>query len=211
MRVVTWTCPLPDSFSSSRSESLQPITAHLDAVYTLIFGTDRVPDADATFRIRAGVRRAIMCGRKARVTCMGATALTCMTAAMSASGSWSQKYLPRTMPALLIRTSGTPISAVTRPAAAATSGTEPTSRAKVWTALLPRARSSAAAASRAPALRSQRTTCAAPSRTARSAYSRPMPMAAPVMRTVRPETEMPMLIRPFAADCCVRPLVLPVK
>ena len=56
-----------------------------------------------------------MPGMNSRVMYMGASALTCMVGRVSSPLSVSQKYrLPRTMPALLMSTSGLPTSRRTR-------------------------------------------------------------------------------------------------
>src|SRR5690349_17123658 len=132
-----------------------------------------------------------MPGMNSRVMYMGASALTCMVGRVSSPLSVSQKYrLPRTMPALLMSTSGLPTSRRTRWAVLAIAPRSPTSTTYDRTAVRPReiAPSSSAALASAAASRSQRVTDAACSATARSAYMRPMPPAAPVMSTFAPCT-----------------------
>lgn len=103
---------------SSLKESLHPITAHLLAAYTLIFGLLTIPAAEAIFTI-CPCLAAIIPGNNALVICISALQLIIMVRSIS-SCVWSVKNFPTTIPALLINISIPPISVFKRFAASST-------------------------------------------------------------------------------------------
>jgi hypothetical protein len=125
---------------------------------------------------------ASMPGRKARTVRNGASVFTAKVRAISSSLACN-RGLPSTMPALLMSTSTAPCSASVR-AAAASMDSRSTRLQATTDACPPAAAISAATASRCAASTSHRIS-RPPFPAIFNAISRPMPLAAPVISTLR--------------------------
>ena len=89
--------------SSMRTESLQPITAHLLAAYTDIFGLLIMPASDAMLQMCPSFASSIGCSACSDST-IGAIVFTPRVRRTSAIVLLLKVWLPRTMPAQLIST-----------------------------------------------------------------------------------------------------------